>query len=154
MDETPRQFIDELKSAILRRRIGQIAIAVVLAEECIRFLNAVIWYVIIPIISNILANQTESVLFGNNRQFPWIQLVGATLEFVTTMIFVFYVNRWIHGRNRPRVHEQEPNPPLEVLQPNELDEEPLVPRLLSAPYSSSDEESIPSVSVHGPQSKS
>ena len=48
MDDNPRQFIDELKVAIFRRRIGQIALAVVLAEECIRFLSAIVWYVIRP----------------------------------------------------------------------------------------------------------
>jgi len=40
MDDSPREFLDGLKLTIFRRRIGQIALAVVLAEACIRYLNS------------------------------------------------------------------------------------------------------------------
>jgi len=32
MDDTPRAFFEELRSGILKKRVGQIALAVVLAE--------------------------------------------------------------------------------------------------------------------------
>jgi hypothetical protein len=92
MDDSPRQFIDELKFAIIRRRVGQIALAVVLAEECIRFLSAIVWYLIIPAISTVLEGHTDSVIIPGpaaHRSFPWVQLLGSTLEFITAVIFVF-----------------------------------------------------------------
>jgi len=140
MDDNPRQFIDELKFAIVRRRVGQIALAVVLAEECIRFLSALVWYLIIPTISNILEGHSDSVMFQSqqHRSLPWIQLLGATLEFVVAVIFVFYVNRWLYGRNRPRTRDEVQELPPD--QPNEeqssernIEYEPIVPRLFSAP---------------------
>ncbi|HKF04989.1 MAG TPA: MscL family protein [Candidatus Sulfotelmatobacter sp.] len=140
MDDNPRQFIDELKFAIVRRRVGQIALAVVLAEECIRFLSALVWYLIIPTISNILDGRSESVMFQSqqHRSLPWIQLLGAILEFVVAVVFVFYVNRWLYGRNRPRTRDEvqdlPPDQPNQE-QPSERDVEyePIVPRLFSAP---------------------
>jgi large-conductance mechanosensitive channel len=105
-DGSPAQFIDELKGAIIRRRIGQIALAVVLAEACIRYLNSLVWYLIVPLIANIVQGRTESVLFRAPRTFPWQQLTGSTLEFIVAIVFVFYVNRWIHGLSRPRSEEE------------------------------------------------
>jgi large-conductance mechanosensitive channel len=105
MDESPRQFLDGLKLTIFRRRIGQIALAVVLAEACIRYLSALVWYLIIPVISNLLENHTESVIFANRRSFPWEQLAGSTIEFATVLIFVYFVNRWIYNLSRPRRDE-------------------------------------------------
>ena len=102
MDENPKQFIEELRSAILRKRVGQIALAIVLAQAVIRFLNALVWYLLIPAISNILENHTESVLFKDRRSFPWEQLSGSMLEFIASIIFVFYANRWIHRRASPK----------------------------------------------------
>jgi large-conductance mechanosensitive channel len=32
MDDTPRAFLEEFRSSILKKRVGQIALAVVLAE--------------------------------------------------------------------------------------------------------------------------
>lgn len=137
MDDTPRQFIDELRLAILRRSIGQIALAVVLAEECIRLLNALVWYVVIPLIANMLNGHSESVLFARNLNFPWLQLIGSLLEFVVTIIFVFYVNRLIYGRNRPRRKEDEPQEG--VLQVEDC--QPPVPRMFSAPETPAPDES-------------
>jgi large-conductance mechanosensitive channel len=98
MDDTPRHFVEELRSSLLKRRAGQIAIAVILAEACLRFLNALTWFVVVPVIANMLNGHTESVLFENRRAFPWEQLTGAALDFAVALIFVFYLNRWIHGK--------------------------------------------------------
>jgi large-conductance mechanosensitive channel len=140
MDDSPRQFIDELRFAIVRRRVGQIALAVVLAEECIRYLSAMVWYLIIPIVAKVLESHTESLLFQSQSQrpFPWIQLFGSTLEFVAAIIFVFYVNRWLYGRNRPRPRPTEEEIRAEQMikergsEPDE-DDEPIVPRVLLGP---------------------
>lgn len=97
MDDSPRAFGHEFKSAILRKRVGQIALAVVLAEGCIRFLYALTWFLVVPTISFLLNGHTESALFASKPVFPWQQLFGSCLEFALTIIFVFYVNRWIRG---------------------------------------------------------
>jgi hypothetical protein len=100
-----------------------------------------------PAISNILEGHTESVLLQNRRTFPWIQLTGATLEFITVLIFVFYVNRWIYGRNRhgqnAEEHPFQAEPSAEQ-HPSGQDEEyePIVPRLLSAPEAPSRDRSL------------
>jgi large-conductance mechanosensitive channel len=107
MDDSPTEFLDGLKLTIFRRRIGQIALAVVLAESCIRYLNSLVWYLVIPIISNVLANHTESVLLENRRKFPWEQLAGNTLDFAAALIFVYFANRWIYNLSRPRPSEPE-----------------------------------------------
>jgi len=134
MDETPRQFFDELKLAILRRRVGQIALAVVLAQECIRFLNALIWYLVIPLLENALEGHTESLLFQTRRPFPWINLAGSVLELLAAIIFLFYANRWIYGRNRPRPQPAEEFPTLEQEKTVSAEGyEPIVPRIFSAP---------------------
>jgi hypothetical protein len=103
--DSPRQFLDGLKLTIFRRRIGQIALAVILAESCIRYLNALVWFLVIPIISNVLESHTESVLFKNRRTFPWEQLTGNTIEFASALVFVYFANRWIYGLSRPRRDE-------------------------------------------------
>jgi len=97
MDDSLRAFVNEFKSGILRKRVGQIALAVVLAEACIRFLNALIWYFVVPLIAWLLEGHTESVLFKRPLVFPWQQIFGSFLEFIVALIFVFYVNRWIRG---------------------------------------------------------
>jgi large-conductance mechanosensitive channel len=102
LDESPRQFLDGLKLTIFRRRIGQIALAVVLAEACIRYLSALVWYLIIPLIANLLENHSESVIFASRRSFPLEQLAGSTIEFATVLVFVYFVNRWIYNLSRPR----------------------------------------------------
>ena len=126
MDDTPRAFIEEFRAAILKKRVGQIAIAVVLAEAVWRFLNALTWYLIMPIIGRFLQGQTESVLFPQfevddqslGRTFP-----APILEFLLTIIVVFYANRWIHAKS----HGPEDNVEAEyslVGEPVELCEQP------------------------------
>lgn len=105
-DESPKKLVEELKQSIFRRRVGQIALAIVLAEASIRYLNALIWFLVIPVISHVLKGRTESVLFESQRTFPWDRLMASTLEIVAAVLFVFYANRWMYGLNRPRKHEE------------------------------------------------
>jgi large-conductance mechanosensitive channel len=100
MDDTPKAFIEEFRSAILKKRVGQIAIAVVLAEAVWRLLTAFNWYLIMPIIGRFVEGQTESVLFSraSGRPILWENLFGSILEFLLTVIVVFYANRWIHKK--------------------------------------------------------
>jgi large-conductance mechanosensitive channel len=104
MDDTPKGFLGEFKSATLKKRVGQIALAVVLAEACLRFLDSLVWFLVLPIISSLLKGHTESVLFETKSAFPFDRLFAAILEFGAAIIFVFYVNRWIRGTTpTPRV---------------------------------------------------
>ena len=66
-------------------------------------------YLVIPIISNMLENHTESVLFKNRRTFPWEQLIGNSLDFAAALVFVYFANRWIYSLGRPRRHEPAPD---------------------------------------------
>ena len=129
--DSPRQFVDGLKLTIFRRRIGQIALAVILAESCIRYLNALVWFLVIPAISNVLESHTESVLFKNRRTFPWEQLTGNTLEFASALAFVYFANRWIYGLSQTR--RDEPVTDAEAILPTgprENDEDPSPPHRL------------------------
>jgi large-conductance mechanosensitive channel len=107
MDETPKAFFEELRSSILKKRVGQIALAVVLAEAVWRLVNSLIWYLIIPLIGRSLNGHTESVLFesATRRPIPWENLFGSWLEFILIVIVVFYLNRWIHRKPQPATEE-------------------------------------------------
>jgi large-conductance mechanosensitive channel len=100
MDDTPKGLLGELRSSVLKKRVGQIALAVVLAEAIWRLISALTWYLIIPIIGRFLRGQTESVLFqsATNSPIPWDSLFGALLEFVLVVIVVLYLNRWIQRK--------------------------------------------------------
>ncbi|HEX3321495.1 MAG TPA: MscL family protein [Terriglobales bacterium] len=97
MDENPKAFLEELRSGILKKRVGQIALAVVLAQAVWRLLNAFTWYVLVPIIGKAISGRTESVLFESAARLPfqWESIIGSLLEFTLTVILVFYLNRWI-----------------------------------------------------------
>lgn len=97
MDDTPQAFLEELRSGILKKRVGQIALAVVLAEAIWRLLNSFTWYFVMPVIGRFLQGQTESVLLqrSTGNPIPWENLFGSLLEFLFTVIAVFYLNRWI-----------------------------------------------------------
>lgn len=125
MDDTPRAFIEEFRAAILKKRVGQIAIAVVLAQAVWRLLNALTWYLIMPIIGRFLQGQTESVLFpnSNGRPIAWENFSGSVLEFLLTIIVVFYANRWIHAKSHGREDNVEAEHSL-VGEPVELCEQP------------------------------
>ena len=103
MDDTPKAFLEELRSSLLRKRVGQIALAVVLAEAAWRLVSSLTWYLIIPLIARGLRGNTESVLFAGstNRPFPWENLFGSLLEFGLVVILVFYLNRWVHQKPMP-----------------------------------------------------
>jgi large-conductance mechanosensitive channel len=124
MDDTPGHFIQELRSSLLKKRAGQIALAVILAEACLRFLNALTWFLVVPIIAAGLKGHTESVLFETQTRapFPWQPLFGSTLDFAIALIFVFYLNRWIHhapGENEIPVSAPHglSEPELEITSP-------------------------------------
>jgi large-conductance mechanosensitive channel len=109
MDDTPKAFIEEFRSSILKKRVGQIAIAVVLAEAVWRLLNAFTWYLIMPIIGRVVEGQTESVLLprSSGRPILWENLFGSLLEFLLTIIVVFYANRWTHTKPPSSVENVE-----------------------------------------------
>jgi large-conductance mechanosensitive channel len=97
VDDTPKAFLEELRSSLLRRTVGQIALAVVLAEAASRLVSSLTWYLIIPLIGRALRGNTESVLFSGSsaRPLPWENLFGSILEFGLVIILVFYLNRWV-----------------------------------------------------------
>jgi large-conductance mechanosensitive channel len=107
MDDTPKAFFEELRSSMLKKRVGQIALAVVLAEALWRLVNSLTWYLIIPLIGKSLDGHTESVLFetATRRPVPWENLFGSIMEFVLTVVVVFYLNRWIHQKPLPATEE-------------------------------------------------
>jgi large-conductance mechanosensitive channel len=108
MDDTPKGFLDELRGSILRRTVGQIAIAVVLAEAAWKLVSSLTWYLILPMIARALRGNTESVLFSKSTStIRWDNLVGSLLEFGLTVILVFYLNRWVKGRPSPTAAETE-----------------------------------------------
>jgi large-conductance mechanosensitive channel len=97
MDDTPKAFLEEVRTSILRKRVGQIALAVVLAQAVWRLISALTWYLLMPLMGKFF-NGTESVLLKGYREnpIPWENLAGSLVEFVFTVIVVFYLNRWIH----------------------------------------------------------
>src|ERR1700730_7867381 len=100
MDDTPKAFFEELRSSILKKRVGQIALAVVLAEAVWRLVTSLTWYLVIPLIGKSFQGHTESVLFesATKRPMPWENLFGSILEFALTVIIVFYLNRWVQRK--------------------------------------------------------
>jgi large-conductance mechanosensitive channel len=100
VDETPKGFVEELRSSLLRRRVGQIALAVVLAEAAWQFVRSLVWYLVVPVIARALQGNTESVLFtsATRNPFPWENLFRSLLEFISAVILVFYLNRWVQRR--------------------------------------------------------
>jgi large-conductance mechanosensitive channel len=125
MDDTPKAFIEEFRSAILKKRVGQIAIAVVLAEAVWRLLTAFTWHLIMPIIGRFMQGQTESVFLprSSGRPILWENLFGSILEFLLTIIVVFYANRWIHTKPHI-VEDNEPGQYSLVGEPLERRDEP------------------------------
>jgi len=107
MDDTPKAFLEELRVSVLKKRVGQIALAVVLAQAVWRFISSLTWYLIIPLIGRVLEGHTESVLFerATAHPIPWETLFGSLLELLLTVIVVFYMNRWIQQKSREAVVE-------------------------------------------------
>jgi large-conductance mechanosensitive channel len=100
MDETPKGLLGELRTSVLKKRVGQIALAVVLAEAVLQLITAVTWYLIVPVIGRLLSGQTESVLFKASAEspIPWERLFGSVLVFILAVIVVLYLNRWIQQK--------------------------------------------------------
>jgi large-conductance mechanosensitive channel len=138
MDDSPRGFAVEFKSAVLKKRVGQIALAVILAEGCIRFLNSLVWYLILPLISGLMNGHSESVLFRTKPTIPLEQLFGSTLEFAFVIIFVFYANRWIRNSVPKPVHRQAPVTSHETASEMEK-EEPVYYHLTGEPLNPTEE---------------
>ena len=109
MDDTPRAFLEEFRASILKKRVGQIALAVVLAEAVWRLVNAFTWFLIMPILSRFVG-ETGSVLArqSSGRPISWENLFGSILEFLLTVIVVFYANRWIHIKPHSPEDDAEP----------------------------------------------
>jgi|SRR5580692_8715634 large-conductance mechanosensitive channel len=103
MDDTPKGLLGELRASVLKKRVGQIALAVVLAEAVLQLITAVTWYLIVPLIGKLLRGQTESVLFKVSAEspIPWERLFGSVLVFVLAVIVVLYLNRWIQRKPKP-----------------------------------------------------
>jgi large-conductance mechanosensitive channel len=122
LDDTPKDFVQELRSSLLKRTVGQIAIAVLLAQAALRLVNALIWYFVIPVLGRALRGNTESVLFSSAtaHPIPWENLFGSLLEFSATVILVFYLNRWV--QRKPLVASEGPTPKEEPT----IEEAPLV----------------------------
>jgi large-conductance mechanosensitive channel len=113
MDDTPKAFLEELRLSVLKKRVGQIALAVVLAQAVWRFIGSLVWYVIIPVIDKLVNTATDSVMFQRaTRPFPWENLLGSLAEFLLSVVVVFYLNRWIHGIRHRSVPlaSQKPEP--------------------------------------------
>jgi large-conductance mechanosensitive channel len=108
MDDTPKHLLDELRTDLLRKRLGQIALAILLGEAALRFVNSLVWYLMIPIFGRVLENHTESVMFEGAMRapFPFERLFGSCLEFALTIILAFYLNRWIHQKPKPATPDQ------------------------------------------------
>lgn len=70
MDDTPKAFLEELRSSLLKKRVGQIALAIVLAEAGWRLVAAFTWELIIPLIGKGLRGNAESVLFKSYAENP------------------------------------------------------------------------------------
>jgi large-conductance mechanosensitive channel len=107
MDDTPKAFFEELRSSLLKKRVGQIALAVVLAEAAWRLVSSLTWYLIIPLIGRALRGNTESVIFekATTNPLPWESLFGSLFEFGLVVILVFYLNRWVQRKPTPATTE-------------------------------------------------
>ena len=107
MDDTPKAFFEELRSSLLKKRVGQIALAVVLAEAAWRLVTSLTWYLIVPLVGRALRGNTESVIFekATTNPLPWESLFGSLLEFGLVVILVFYLNRWVQRKPTPATTE-------------------------------------------------
>jgi large-conductance mechanosensitive channel len=92
--------------------VGQIALAVVLAQAAWRLVSSLTWYLIIPLLGKSLRGNTESVLFekATTNPFPWESLFGSLLEFGLVLILVFYLNRWVQRKPTPATTIEDIDP--------------------------------------------
>ncbi len=104
MDDTPSAFFQELRDTVLRRSIGRIALAVLLALALLQLLNAIVVGAIFPILAYLFDPHHQSALFRDQLPIPRYVLGAYFMQFVLAVIVVFYGNRWLF---RPKVHEEE-----------------------------------------------
>ena len=60
-----------------------------------------------PVVRRFLEGQNQSVLFGTAGLISWDNVLGSVMEFLLTVVVVFYLNRWIHLRSRATSHTEE-----------------------------------------------
>jgi large-conductance mechanosensitive channel len=115
MDETPQGLLTEFRASILKKRVGQIALAVLLAQATLQLITTLTWYLVIPVFAKVLRGQTESILFEKSAVSPiaWETVFGSTLVFLLVLILVLYLNRWIQRRSRLADETPEPLAVLE-----------------------------------------
>lgn len=102
-DETPNGFLREFRLSVIKRRIGWIAIAIILAQAVLRLSAGITYNLLIPAIAKFFGGNSSSVLYGvASNPFPFAALFGTVLEFLLTMVIVFYLNLWALGRPLPK----------------------------------------------------
>jgi large-conductance mechanosensitive channel len=124
MNDTPGAFLAEFRRSVLKRRIGWIAIAIILAQAILRLMSGVTYYFIVPVLGRMFGGNSDSVLFkGTSDPLPFPKLFGTLLEFGLTIVVVFYLNLWALGKPLPgpanSMEEEvesklEPDPSLNV----------------------------------------
>jgi len=100
LDDMPKGWWGQLQSTILRSSIGRIAFAVVLAQAVVGLIREVVWYLLMPMVANLLRHQSESVLFERYRDAPirWDYLFNSFLQLALAVALVFFVNRTIRKK--------------------------------------------------------
>lgn len=102
MNDTPRDLVAEFRRSVLKRRIGWIVIAIILAQAILRLVGGVTYYLIVPVLGRMFGGNSNSVLFKDpSNPLPFPQLFGTLLEFGLTIIVVFYLNLWALGKPLP-----------------------------------------------------
>jgi len=122
-DDMPNGLWGQLQSAVLRSIIGRIALAVVLAQTVIGLIRETAWYLLMPIVANLLHHQSDSVLFERYRDMPirWDYLFDSFLQFALAVVLVIFVNRSLRTRpSTPDVEadvSEEPAPEEQICEP-------------------------------------
>jgi hypothetical protein len=123
-DSTPQAFLSSFRSDLLRRRVGFVALAVMLALACLQLLNNLVWYLLIPLFARLIAH-SGSVMFDDRQLiFPTQQLMASITQFALAVVAVYYLNRWLVGRRRRPAGPPEQDPVV-----NELGNNPHDPSL-------------------------
>jgi large-conductance mechanosensitive channel len=113
MGDTPKASLEELRTSRLKRRVGQIALAVLLGEAAWHFISALTWYLVMPLIARALEGDTESVLMKGYAlcTFPRENLSGSVLEFAAVLILVFSLSRWVQTKPQRMIAVDESGMP-------------------------------------------
>ena len=111
-DDTPRGFVDELRSAFWNRRAGQIALAVLLAQSGLRLISGFVSYLLVPFIAGFVNRNSESVLFPSKPAYAWEAFSYLLLEFGIVLIVFFYAGRALRPK-RLRLNDIEEDESVE-----------------------------------------